>query len=167
MIDYLLERDSLLALPRLFESGKFEPLPLGQQVTAEQILFRQPDVELVRASVRPVVRDEGHSLVLPSLGLTIEWTRTSRVGANGYEPGRLYFVYDSPASSEITRSLNRLMTAVVRYIRTSSPKRSVQRYPFYVGPDLSELVDHGEAKVMFANGNEIALEANTTALKAT
>ena len=53
------------------------------------------------------------------------------------------------------------MTAVVKYIRVSSLKKSVQRYPFYVGPDLSDLVDRGEAKIMFSNGNEIDLEANT------
>ena len=46
LVDFLLERDSLLALPHLFESGKFDPLRLGQQVAAQQMIFRQSDVEI-------------------------------------------------------------------------------------------------------------------------
>ena len=171
LIEFLLQREALLAAPRLFRSDAFEPKVLGNEDAAEQIVFRKADMDLVHQFIKPIPDREvsgwkspysglGLSLVASYLGLSIEWLRTSRVGPSGYCAGRFYFDYETPKSHDSTVALNRLFTAVVRYVKKTSPKKSDERYPSYVGADLVRMVDSGEATVIYPNGKIVQLVKN-------
>jgi hypothetical protein len=161
LIDFLLQHEALFAVPRLFLSNAFEPKQLGEETSPEQAIFRHADIDLVRNSIRPVVGRSGYSLILTTLGISIEWTRTTRSGTFGYHRGRFFLEYETPVSHDTVVALNGVMTALVRYIKKTSPKKSAERYPFYVGPDLARMVDRGEGSVVWGNGEVADLIANT------
>jgi hypothetical protein len=170
LIAFLLQRERLLALPRNFPSHEFDPRPLGEHVAGLQIIFREQDVGLVRECVAKVPEGPLYpgdknlysgSVVAAHHGASIEWHRSEHPGPSQYTRGRLYFKHETPKSPETTAALNRLFTAIVRYIKKNSPKRSAEKYPFYVGRDLAEMVERGEAQVVYGQkGTAVELVTN-------
>lgn len=161
LVDFLLKIEPLCAVPRSFPTSGFDPKPLGEEVARRQTIFRAADIELVRRLIQPVDGRQGYSLVISSHGVTIEWTRSERSARGGYVSGRFFFKYESPECQETTAALNRVMTALVRYVRKTSPKKSNERYPFYVGPHLAAMVDRKKARVVWPSGEIVDLVANT------
>jgi hypothetical protein len=97
-------------------------------------------------------------------GWYFEWSRTRVYDSSVYSPmgvegSRLYFpglLDDVPFSDE----LRKLFGDLVRWIRTSSPMISTDRYAIYVGRSLSERVARGEARIVTPKGETIELVPN-------
>lgn len=166
LIAWLEAKADLRALPATSRNGDLRPTKLLGCEVARQVVFLAQDERRVVEAARPSREDPDLVVVASSAGCGwyFEWSRTRSDASSNYSPmgvegSRVYFPkpYDGAASS---KELRRVFDALIRWIRTTSPSISTDRYPIYVGRSLSERVARGEARVVTPNGKDIVLVPN-------
>ena len=120
-----------------------------------QVIFLEDSLDEILSRIVPVSDNSGRFHVFPKSGVSIEWTRTHREGS-AFKPGR-YFLETSDSDVDAGKGLGKAFGALSKWIRETHPYRTEGRYPLFVGPSLSRLVDGGAARVVHANGTAIRL----------
>lgn len=111
------------------------------------------------SNIRPVSGQPEQYHVFPKNGLCIEWNRTSRKG-QGFIPGRYYLELSQPVSESSSALLKNVMALIVRMVRKTYPKKSGNRYPIFLGPNLAEKVDNKEAELVYPDGTAMPVVDN-------
>lgn len=159
MNQVLLRKFGLLCLPRAFSSRDPEPKRLGQYEAGVQVIFSEDFWGTVKENIRPVLGQPDLYLVFPNNGLCIEWNRTS-CEDQGFAAGRYYCKLSDPVSKSSSDLMKRVMSLIVRTVRTTYPKKSAEKIPIFVGPDLTNKIQNGLAKFVFRDGTVIPVVDN-------
>jgi hypothetical protein len=155
----LLEKYSLRCLPRQFSSPNPAFQLLGDCDTDRQVLFCEQFQQVIMDNICPIVDAPGQYYVFPNNGLCIEWNRTIRKG-QFFSPGRYYFDPSDPVSESSAAVLKQVMSLICRTIKKKYPKKSGTRFPIYLGPDLSRMIDSQEAQFGYPSGRLMPVESN-------
>lgn len=166
LMNWLQAKAELRSLPATTNEPELRPRALTECQVARQVVFFSHDARRLVEAARPSPEERDLLVVANSTvrGWYFEWSRTRVDDSSVYSPmgvdgSRLYFprlLDDVPSSDE----LHKLFVELVRWIRTSSPLISTDRYPIHVGRSLSERVTRGEARVVTPKGETIELVPN-------
>ncbi|MDZ4779719.1 MAG: hypothetical protein SGJ19_05660 [Planctomycetia bacterium] len=148
----LREKFDLACLPRFVASPHATPIDFGSCQDLEQVLFCRRFCSVVIRNLRAVEDDSGRFHVYPKDGLCIEWTGSSRHGQHGYVPGRYFLGTSNVAEPATLDDTKKVMSYVMRTIKSKYTMKSSGRFPVLVGPDLAKSVRTNTASVVYPNG---------------
>ena len=166
LIIWLQARANLRSLPATTHESELHPAALADCEALRQVVFLAQDERRLTEAASPSPEDRNLLVVANSnvRGLYFEWSRTRVDNSVVYSPmgvhgSRVYF--PSPLDNvPISAELRKLVVALIRWLRTSSPLISIDRYPIYVGKSLSERVQRGKARLLTPKGEAIRLVRN-------
>ena len=165
---WLLDKYDLMCLPRRCDTDDVRPVPLGDCNSVKQVLFGRDFQEIVEKHVclvgdaKHLQPNEGYH-VRPTTGLCIEWNRSCRdLAAASYGNGRYYLGTVDPIHGESYVFLKRVLTAIIRRVKSRYPGRTHERYPTHIGPDLVARIRRGDAELLYGNGEPMDFEVIQT-----
>jgi hypothetical protein len=155
LIIILSNRYNLRCLPRTFS----DPSPNIAKLDAagfERLIIFPPEVEgSVLNNIRPVIGGEGEFHVFPRDNLCIEWNR-SAISEDGLcHYGRCYLADRKNGDGATSKQMRQVMSFIVRYVKSVSPKISVLSPPVYIGSDVVELIEKGNVRGVAYRGGSI------------
>lgn len=71
---------------------------------------------------------------------------------------RFYFIKSD--SAPLNKELSRIVRSLFAYVKKTSPLRSTNRYPRFVGESLASKLRQGTAELLYPNGSQIDLVPN-------
>ncbi len=158
-LDWLDKINDFVSLPREMDKPPVDILALGScQSRLQTIILKEFKAEVLGNVQLIAGKDFYH--VYPKNGLCIEWDRTRVMNKNNYCSGRLYYEKRNAGWPESAKKLTTIFNKIIKYINKVSPKRSVSKYPIYVGADLNSKQLKGKSHIVFPNGEKIELEKN-------
>ena len=167
LISWLSTQAPLRCLPATARKMTSSPAALDTVLDGDRMaIFLAEDEEHVLAASR-LSPDDSTLMVVTNPdnhGWIFQWTRT-RVDQDGvYVPtgvggSRIYY---SEPGSKSSAKIRRLVVALIRKIRKTSPWTSDERHPVYVGESLGTKVRSGSARLVHPNGAELVLVPNAT-----
>ena len=162
LVSFLGQRNPFLALPRVIPHSHPVPAELGTSTAEKQVFFLVEEMEMILAHIRPIGGQLGEYQVdrVRTSGLVIEWNRTVWEHPGEAQPGRFYLQRPLSPVSDASRIMERTFHAIQAWTKRTSPMRSDERYPMYVGADLWTLIRNGRARIVHPNGSEVKLVEN-------
>jgi hypothetical protein len=161
---WLFSRFDLAAAEYPLRAATLSPQSLETCRARRLIVFPQAAVPLLSRHVI-ATRFAGEFVIESAIahGATFEWSRITELrpgvfAAGGGDGGRFYFIKSD--SAPLNKELSRIVRSLFAYVKKTSPLRSTNRYPRFVGESLASKLRQRTTELLYPNGSPIDLVPN-------